>query len=116
MMVAQNLHLLWGVLRLISLENNPAVSPSNDHLSKSDSFAVWRMITPDYPSKIMLSQVPRQRAVEGPGKSYVQRAGYQVEIRPPFRRLQYGRFGHALCTKTPSRNHDASEVCALDDR
>jgi hypothetical protein len=58
MLVAQNLHLLWRILRLISLENQTAISPGNEHLTISDALAVWRMITPDCPSQIVLSQVP----------------------------------------------------------
>ena len=87
MMIAENLHLLWRILRFIALENDPTVLSSNEHLPKSNTLAMRCMITPDYPSQIVLSQIPCQRAVKGLGKSDVQRARYQGEIRKTLQRL-----------------------------
>src|SRR5262245_14668716 len=108
MMIAENLHLLWRILRLIALEHDATVLPGNEHLSTSNTLAMRCMITPDYPSQIVLSQIPCQRAVKGLGKSDVQRARYQGELRQTLQRLQQGRVGHALCPKTPPWHHDTS--------
>jgi hypothetical protein len=113
MMVTQYLHLLWRILRLIVLENNPMVLPGNEHLAIADALTMRCMITPDCPFQIVLSQIPCQRAVKGLGKSDIQRARYQGEIRQPLQRLQQGRVGHALCPKTSTRNYDACIVVAL---
>ena len=67
MMIAENLHLLRRIFRLIALEHNPAVAPGNEHLSKSNTLAVGRMISPDVPAQIVLSQIPCQRTAKGWG-------------------------------------------------
>src|SRR5438132_10323679 len=102
MIIAENLHLLWRILRLIALKHDPAVLCSNEHLPKSNTLAMRCMITPDCPSQIVLSQISYQRAVKGLGKSDVERARYQGEIRKTLQRLQQGRVGHALCAEPSS--------------
>src|SRR5207245_2137128 len=108
MIIAENLHLLWRILWLIALEHDSTVLCSNEHLPKSNTLAMRCMITPDRPSQIVLSQISCQRAVKGLGKSDVQRARHQGEIRKTLQHLQQGRVGHALCPKTSPWDHDAS--------
>jgi hypothetical protein len=55
MMITENLHLLRRILRLIALEHDSTVLPGNEHLAKSNTLAVRRMISPDVPAQIVLS-------------------------------------------------------------
>src|SRR5262249_12915504 len=108
MMVTENLHLRRRILGLIALEHDATVLPGNEHLPKSNTLAVRRMITPDCPSQIVLSQISCQRAVKGLGKSDVERARYQAQPSQALGRLQDGGVGHALGTKTSPWHHDTS--------
>src|SRR5215510_5839494 len=108
MMITENLHLRRRILRLITLEHDATVLPGNEHLAKSNTPAVRRMISPDVPAQIVLSQIPCQRAVKGLGKSDVERARDQSELRKTLQRLQQGRVGHALGAEPSAWNHDTS--------
>src|SRR6516164_8579390 len=112
MITAENLHLLWRILRLIALEHDSTVLPGHEHLAKSNALAVRRMIAPDVPAQIVLSQIPCQRAVKGLGQSDVERARYQSEIRQTLQRLLQGRVGHALGAEPSSWHHDTSILVA----
>src|SRR5215813_5556177 len=108
MMVTENLHLRRRILGLIALEQDSTVLPGSEHLATSNTQAVRRMISPDVPTQIVLSQIPCQRAVKGLEKSDVERARDQSEIRQTLQRLQQGRVGHALGAEPSAWNHDTS--------
>jgi hypothetical protein len=58
MMIAENLHLLRRIFRLIALEHNPAVAPGNEHLTTAEAGTVGCMIPPDMPAQLILNKVP----------------------------------------------------------
>ena len=77
-----------------------------------NTLTVRRMISPDGPAQIVLSQISCQRAIKGRGQSDVERPRDQSEIRKTLQRLEQGRVGHALGGEPSAWNHDTSIGCA----
>ena len=108
MMIAHDLHLRRRILRLITLEHDPTVAPGNEHLATADAGTVGRMISPDIPAQIVLSEVSRSTAIERLGQSDVERPRYQGRAVKRCSGLQQGRVGHALGAEPSAWHHDAS--------
>jgi hypothetical protein len=59
MVITHDLYLRRRILGLITLKHHPAVASGNEHLTTADAGTVGRMIPPDVPAQIILSEVPR---------------------------------------------------------